>query len=139
MTNRRGFMGWLAAILGVGNLPQGFSDECRVKQSILPDKTLLILTLPEGVDYSDEQVDRMWHNVKEQTGCHLIIVPFGTETKVLSPGGVYQRERLENYEYEVIALSEEALRKRLADWGWVPFPQDRPPTNRTPLTGPLEF
>ena len=81
--------------------------------TIAVDKeAIVIVELSEGT-WREEDAVRIGDKLSEKLGIKVIVVPHGIKVKALFLGGVYHRERLGDYEVEVIANNEEDLKKRL--------------------------
>ena len=110
MATRRTFFQAVLSFLGlttIGSSVKAVSAD--------PDVSILVVSLPEDMEQpTDEEVERFRAKVQALCpGCRIAIVPPGVDIWVLPTGGVYHRERFDGYEVEVVAKTEEDLRRRM--------------------------
>ncbi len=79
------------------------------------NRPILLVTLGESYEATDEHLEIITKKLEEKLpGYRVLVVPPGVTVKAFSAGMVYHRERLEKYEVEIVAQTEEELKSRLA-------------------------
>ncbi len=108
---RRGILGWLAGMFGVGGTVVTASAAKIVSAD--PETTIIVLELADGCEGSQDDFERMYQKLQERLpGFKCLIVPHGIKVKAVYSGVVYQREELGEYSYEICAKTEEDLQRR---------------------------
>lgn len=109
---RRSFFSCVAAMLG-------FAGVAKAK-AIVADPSVSIGVITLGEEYGDElnegqiaQIRAKWEAMN--TGLKCVVVPYSVDIKIIPATGVYHRERLGEYEIEIVAKTEEELLARRND------------------------
>ena len=86
--------------------------KCALEGKALRTRPLVVITLPDGMtELADEVRTRLEKDLAD-VGHSLLIVPNGTPVRVFREGGVYHRERYENYELEMWCAREADVEAR---------------------------
>lgn len=110
MDTRRGFFGSLLAVVGLGAFPEVAS----AKVISADPEGILVLTLPPAYDDPDDvPIQKLEKAVQDRYKGPTLIIPHGSTIKILVPGGSYHREKLGDYEIELMAPTEAELNTRL--------------------------
>ena len=84
-----------------------------------PACAFAVFELPEDQPVpTDEEIVRITTKMEQSTGLKTVVIPHGASVKVLPNGGVYHRERVGDYEIEIVARTEEGLKARLEHAAW---------------------
>lgn len=109
-SSRRDLFGSLAAIASSMALP---APTAAKEISADPALSILVVELDSGYEpLTAEQLVRIESIIQQKTGVRALVVSDGIKIRAIPADGVYQREVLGGYEYEIIAKNEEDLKKR---------------------------